>query len=63
MKRLIFALVAQWIEHCFPKAGVAGSIPAGGTCDLAYHPTLHGQVATRFEGNSYISSSPRVAAS
>ena len=25
------ALVAQWIEHRFPKPGVAGSIPAGGT--------------------------------
>jgi len=25
-----FALVAQGIEHRFPKAGVAGSIPAGG---------------------------------
>ena len=24
------ALVAQWIEHRFPKPGVAGSIPAGG---------------------------------
>ena len=24
------ALVAQGIEHGFPKAGVAGSIPAGG---------------------------------
>ena len=24
------APVAQWIEHSFPKAGVAGSIPAGG---------------------------------
>ena len=28
------ALVAQGIEHSFPKAGVAGSIPAGGTLDL-----------------------------
>jgi hypothetical protein len=26
----MFALVAQWIEHWFPKPGVAGSIPAGG---------------------------------
>ena len=26
------APVAQWIEHSFPKAGVAGSIPAGGAC-------------------------------
>mmetsp|Transcript_41603 Transcript_41603/g.97663 ORF Transcript_41603/g.97663 Transcript_41603/m.97663 type:complete len:115 (-) Transcript_41603:1617-1961(-) len=24
-----FASVAQWIEYCPPKAGVAGSIPAG----------------------------------
>ncbi len=24
------ALVAQWIEHWFPKPGVAGSIPAKG---------------------------------
>lgn len=24
-----FAPVAQWIEYCPPKAGVAGSIPAG----------------------------------
>ena len=27
-----FALVAQGIEHRFPKAGVAGSNPAGGVC-------------------------------
>ena len=26
-----FASVAQWIEYCPPKAGVAGSIPAGRT--------------------------------
>ena len=26
------APVAQWIEHSFPKAGVAGSIPARGAC-------------------------------
>ena len=26
-----FALVAQWIEHRFPKPGVEGSIPSGGT--------------------------------
>ncbi len=25
------ALVAQWIEHGSPKAGVVGSIPIGGT--------------------------------
>ena len=25
------ALVAQWIEHRFPKPGVAGPIPAEGT--------------------------------
>src|SRR2546430_984111 len=25
------ALVAQWIEHRFPKPGVVGSIPTGGT--------------------------------
>ena len=28
-----FASVAQWIEYCPPKAGVAGSIPAGRTND------------------------------
>ena len=28
--KIIIALVAQGIEHSFPKAGVAGSIPAGG---------------------------------
>ena len=26
-----YALVAQWIEHRFPKPGVAGPIPAEGT--------------------------------
>lgn len=26
-----YAPVAQWIEYCPPKAGVAGSIPAGRT--------------------------------
>ena len=29
------ALVAQGIEHRSPKAGVAGSIPAGGTILMA----------------------------
>ena len=33
------ALVAQWIEHRFPKPGVAGSIPAGGTT-LMLHSAL-----------------------
>ncbi len=33
------ALVAQWIEHRFPKPGVAGSIPAGGTT-LMLHRAL-----------------------
>jgi hypothetical protein len=28
---LEFALVAQWIEHRSPKAGVGGSIPLQGT--------------------------------
>ena len=28
--RNALAPVAQWIEHSFPKAGVAGSIPARG---------------------------------
>ena len=38
------APVAQWIEHSFPKAGVAGSIPAGGAsftevfADWAFSP-------------------------
>ena len=30
------ALVAQWIEHRFPKPGVAGSIPAGGTTRFSW---------------------------
>ena len=29
----LLAPVAQWIEHSFPKAGVAGSIPARGALD------------------------------
>jgi hypothetical protein len=33
------APVAQWIEYCPPKAGVAGSIPAGRTnSDKAFRP-------------------------
>ena len=36
------APVAQWIEYCPPKAGVAGSIPAGRTTFLqtAHRPVL-----------------------
>jgi hypothetical protein len=30
------ALVAQWIEHRFPKPGVGGSIPPGGTSDTSH---------------------------
>ena len=30
-KRCAHALVAQWIEHGSPKAGVGGSIPLWGT--------------------------------
>ncbi len=29
------APVAQWIEYCPPKAGVAGSIPAGRTIPIS----------------------------
>src|SRR5699024_1012042 len=32
------ALVAQWIEHCSPEAGVAGSSPAGGTTATSRFP-------------------------
>ena len=43
------APVAQWIEHSFPKAGVAGSIPARGAflgiySDYATCPARHGVV-------------------
>ena len=31
----VHALVAQWIEHSFPKAGVGGSIPLGGASFVA----------------------------
>lgn len=31
--RVVFALVAQWIEHGSPKAGVGGSIPLWGTIE------------------------------
>ena len=31
------APVAQWIERRRPKAGVVGSIPAGGTMNGAWH--------------------------
>ena len=34
--RVVFALVAQWIEHGSPKAGVGGSIPLWGT--FLYRP-------------------------
>lgn len=35
------APVAQWIEYCPPKAGVAGSIPAGRTkSDKGFRPIL-----------------------
>ena len=31
---IVFAPVAQWIEHWIPNPCVAGSIPAGGTNDF-----------------------------
>ena len=33
---LYVASVAQWIRHCPPKAGIAGSSPAGGWIVLAH---------------------------
>ena len=33
-ENIVFALVAQGIEHRFPKPGVAGSNPAGGTFQI-----------------------------
>ena len=45
LRKTIRAPVAQWIEHSFPKAGVAGSIPAGG----AYFP----EVFDKFLSNNF----------
>jgi hypothetical protein len=34
------ALVAQWIEHRFPKPGVGGSIPPGGTTPTSVYVSV-----------------------
>ena len=43
------APVAQWIEYCPPKAGVAGSIPAG----RAKHATSHFHSGARLPRSRY----------
>jgi hypothetical protein len=43
------ALVAQWIELGFPKPGVAGSIPAGGTTQMGTVAALR----DRFAGHPF----------
>lgn len=57
---VLFALVAQWIEHGSPKAGVGGSIPLWGTILRLTFMSINGMFM-HVKMSSAVYRSPRTA--